>query len=478
MKSQTKKSIGRIALGILFLLDPNIAVLDVLPDFVGCMLIISGLSSLRDLSDSMEEARVNFLRLLWVSLSHIPAFMLMIYISASFVNEKTSILVFSFVYGVVELILINNAVTSLIDGFVYIGERYNGDACFYETDKRGKRLDVSRLRAFTTVFLVIVKGLSVAPNLVYLYDTSLGYGTVVNSLMYNPVSFIGPITAICCVPALAVGIVWARKMRRYFKGIRADEEFVATVDGVIESKETENTPIYRYRRTTTAVYLITAAIILSIDLYIDEFNIIPDLFSAIIMLCAAVFMCNRLSTGKLPIAICGAYTAAEAGMLAYASYFNVHFKFADVGRVVEADGAFNLYIIFITVSEILFIASVTALIRSYSRVLSDGFSSAVRKGHTKAGKDVFYLGHKKKSVLVAALSVAAGVCHLLQVLSMGDMERVLLSKNSYTDSSGIYIPSLEGFWMVNMLVSIVLIVCTVYTLSKSREELKERLYIL
>ncbi len=478
MKSQTKKSIGRMAVGILFLLDPNIAVVDILPDFIGCLLIISALASLRDLSDSLEEARLNFMRLLWVSLSHIPAFVLMIYISASFVNEKTSILVFSFVYAVVELVLVNNAVTSLIDGFVYLGERYNGDACFYETSKPGKRLDVSHLRFFTTVFLVVVKGLSVAPNLVYLYDTSLGYGTVVNSMIYNPVSFIGPITAICFIPAIVVGIIWARRMRRYIIGMRADEDFISTVDCMLESKAAENTPVYRYRRTTTAVYLLSAAIILSVDFYIDEFNIIPDFISALLMLFSAVYMSRKFAIGKLPVAVCAGYSVLEAGLLAYASYFNVHFKFADVGRVVEADGAFGIYIILLTACELLFVASVAALMLSYSRVLSRGFDSAVRKGHTKAGKDVFYENHKKRSAAVVILSAAAGVCHVLQVFSMGDMRRVLLAKNSYTDSSGIYIPSLEGFWMVNLLVSVVLIAFALYTFSRSREELKERLYII
>ena len=63
MKSNTNKRLGRIAAGIFFLLNPNITVIDLLPDFIGCILIISGLGLLRDISDSLEEARKNFLRL-------------------------------------------------------------------------------------------------------------------------------------------------------------------------------------------------------------------------------------------------------------------------------------------------------------------------------------------------------------------------------------------------------------------------------
>lgn len=478
MKSNTNKRIGKIALGVIFLLNPYVTVVDIFPDFIGCLLIISGLASLRDISDSLEDARINFMRLLWVSLSHIPAFVLMIFISASFVNEKTSILVFAFVYAVVEFFLINNALTSLIDGFVYVGERYNGDCCFYETKNNGKKLDVSHLRFYTTLCLILTKGLSVMPNLVYLYDTSLGYGTVVGQYAVNPVTFIGPITAICFIPGMIIAVVWARRMFAYVSSIRRDADFMASVDAVIESKSAENTAVYRYRRTSTAVYLLTAAIILCVDFYIDEFNILPDVLSAAVMLAAAIYMIRKFAAPVISAAICGVYFALESLMLVYASYFNVHFKFSDVGRVVEADGAFNTYILLLCVCALFFVLSLASLLMGYTKILAGGFESAVRRGHTRAGKDIFFEAHKKRNLVAILLAVASCVCQVVQIISMGDMKRILINKNSYTDSSGIYVPSLEGFWMVSLLANIVLIVFAVYTISKSREELKERLYIL
>jgi hypothetical protein len=267
-------------------------------------------------------------------------------------------------------------------------------------------------------------------------------------------------------------------MFSYVSGIRRDEDFVSTLDDVIESKSAENTAVYRYRRTSTAVYLLTAAIILCVDFYVDEFNIIPDVIGASVMLAASLYMWKKFSTPAFSAAVCGLYLAAEAVMLVYASYFNVHFKFSDVGRVVEADGAFNLYIALLCVCALLFVISFSSLLMGYTKILAGGFESAVRRGHTRAGKDIFFEAHKKRNLVAIILSVAACVCQIVQILSMGDMKRILLNKNSYTDSSGIYVPSLEGFWMVSLLANIVLIVFAVYTISKSREELKERLYIL
>ncbi len=474
----TKKKLFRIALGVIFLFNPNITVVDIFPDFIGCLLIISGLSSLRDVSDSLENARLNFLRLFWISLSHIPAFMLMIFISSSFVSEKTSILVFAFVYAVVEFFLINNALTSLIDGFVYVGERYDGDCCFYEK-RKNKKIDVGRLRLFTTVFLLVTKSLSVAPNLLYLYDTSHGYGTVLSPYAVNPVEFIGPATAVCFIPAFVFGVVWAVRMFSYVKGISADQPFLSRVDEILSNKALQDTAVYKYRRISTVICLFISAVVLSVDFYIDEFNVIPDVVCGLILLSCVFFIRKHFELKSvLPLASCTLYVVCEAVLLWYASYFNVHFKFSDVGRVVEADTAYAVYRLLLIVCEVLFVVSLACLTVEFSKVLKNGFSVAVRAGHVKNGKDEFMTKHMRKSVVAIALAAACSVCHVFYLITLGDMNRVLIDKNSYTTSTGIYMPAIEGFWMVMLAVSVVFIVFVASMLTSSKEELKERLYIL
>lgn len=479
MKIDTKKRLGRIALGMIFLLNPNVNIVDFLPDFIGCVLILSGLSSLRDISDSLEDARRNFLRLFWVSLSHVPAFVLMIIISSNYVSEKSSILVFSFVYSVLEFVLINNALTSLIDGFVYVGERYDGDCCFYETKKNGKRLDVGKLRFATTVFLFITKGLTVAPNLVYLFDTSIGYGMIMNPYARNPVEYIGPLTAIAFIPGIIVGILWVRRIYRYIKGIGKNEEFVSKIDAVLSDKALQSTAVYKYRRVSTAVYVLFAATILCMDMYINEFNIIHDVVSAFVFLGGAVFMKKRFKeSSNLPVVACSFYAIAQLAMFSLAWYFNEHFKFSDVGRVEESDMVYVWYVVLLCVCELLFVCAFAVVIKTYTRVLTGGFSMAVREGHKKAGRDVFVDDLKKKNLISVALAALSGICHVIYIYSMGDMRRVSIVKNDFTSAKSTYLPSLEGFWMIQFAVSLAFVIFVCYTLAKTREELRDRLYIL
>ncbi len=479
MKPNSKKRIGRIALGILFLLNPNVNVVDLLPDFIGCLLILSGLSSLRDISDSLEEARLNFLRLFWVSLSHIPAFVIMIMISSTYMSEKTIILVFAFVYAVIEFILVNNALTSLLDGFVYIGERHNGDCCFYEIKKNGKRVDIGRLRIFTTLFLIATKALTVAPNLVYLYDTSLGYGTVLSPYARNPVDFIGPATVLCFAPALIIGIIWASKMFRYIKGIANDKEFTTAIDGVLSDKALQSTAEYKYRKTSTLVCILVAAVILSVDLYIDEFNVIPDIICAVLLLSGALFAKKHFSDiSKLPVLLCSIYAVAELALLAIAVVFSSSFHFADVGRRIESDQIYAAYVAMLALCEILFSLSFVSVMVSYMKALCSGFSIAVRAGHKKNGRDVFLEAQKKRNIASYALALLCGICHVVYLISMGNMVDVKLQQNAYITNKVTYLPMFEGFWMIMLAVNIIFAAFVFYSLSKTKEELKERLYII
>lgn len=479
MNLNTKKRISRIALGIIFLFNPNINVVDLLPDFIGCMLIISGLCQIRDISDSLEDARVNFLRMFWLSLSHIPAFFLMVSISANYLNEKTSILVFSFVYSVLEFVLLNNAMTSLIDGFEYIGERHDGDCCFYLAHKSGRKTGISRIRAFVTFTLFLVKAMTVAPNLVYLFDTSLGYGVVTNPYVINPIQFIGSLTVFAFIPALLFAIPWTIKTYCYIKGISRDADFIKRLDSVLSERSVENAPIYKYRRMSTLVILMCVGVAFSMDFMVDEFNIIPDLFAAVMFVVCAVFMIKKFSgVSRLLLPLTLIYAAAECAMLLIATNFSLHFSFSDVGRVVEADGIFGAYIIVLGACSVLFPLVLTSLTISFVRIFKDGASLQVRPNAVNTLKDTFFASYKRKAVFSILLGAASAVCYFVEVMSCGNMTRILIEKNSYTNATGMYVPSLEGFWMVTFVVNIVFIVFSCSLYHSAKEEMKDRLYII
>ena len=56
-----KKSLFWLIPALCFLFNPNIAVIDVLPDFIGYIFLCLALSEIADLNDDLAEAKTAFL---------------------------------------------------------------------------------------------------------------------------------------------------------------------------------------------------------------------------------------------------------------------------------------------------------------------------------------------------------------------------------------------------------------------------------
>ena len=75
MNAKPKKDmgIGMLALSAIFLFNPIIGFLDLLPDCIGFLLLCNGLCQMADMSDRLADARRRFQILFWAGLLQILA---------------------------------------------------------------------------------------------------------------------------------------------------------------------------------------------------------------------------------------------------------------------------------------------------------------------------------------------------------------------------------------------------------------------
>ena len=66
-------NVGLIISGLVFLFMPNFNIIDILPDFIGCALIMKGISKVQLVNLSLTESYEAFRKLLIVGLCKIPA---------------------------------------------------------------------------------------------------------------------------------------------------------------------------------------------------------------------------------------------------------------------------------------------------------------------------------------------------------------------------------------------------------------------
>ena len=103
--------------GCLFLFNPTVNLIDVLPDVIGYLLILKGLYKLADLNGKIKAARQKFKAAVWIASGE-----LLVMLAAS-VLEATWYLVFSFVFCVLKLIYLIPAFVNLFEGISYLEMR-------------------------------------------------------------------------------------------------------------------------------------------------------------------------------------------------------------------------------------------------------------------------------------------------------------------------------------------------------------------
>ena len=142
-------NLGYLLVGLVFLFNPNINVIDVLPDVIGCLFILKGLSRLSDLNRHIASARAKFRRLTWIALfkSLVSLFTSGILDQALYgmrlsilvdLFDSTMVLVFVFVFGIFELIYMIPAFISLFEGIAFLEIRH--------TDHRARRTNFAKPR--------------------------------------------------------------------------------------------------------------------------------------------------------------------------------------------------------------------------------------------------------------------------------------------------------------------------------------------
>lgn len=159
----------KLAVALIFLINPYIKTFDLLPDFVSAVIAVGLIRNLCDRAPGFSEARGEFIRLGWVSFIRIPAMLLVIVIRSKDASDNDIVTLFCFVFAVFEGYLLFVSIKRLFDALFHIGMR-GADAAIHPFPVIGKRVRLSPelLRILCFAFAVI-RGLCYAlPEMILL----------------------------------------------------------------------------------------------------------------------------------------------------------------------------------------------------------------------------------------------------------------------------------------------------------------------
>ncbi len=317
---------GLFAISLIFFFTPNLDIIDVLPDFIGAILVIRGLNKLSDLTPGLSDTKHAFYHVLYIGLAK---FVLMFFVPYFNRNDAGYILIFTFTFAVLEMIFLLPAYRKLLDSILYLGDRTENSAVF-----KGR----SEFFSFTSIFFIARSLLAVIPELSYIMsDEASG---IVSS--YNPRNIANYKNVLILFNFIIVGIlglIWLILGIRYFNGIRNDRIFIRDVTEHYEEIMQNRKGILIYRRLHFAFVLIIVGAIFLFDLISEKLDLLPDFAGGALFVIAGYLMLRHVKTKYLTLSA-AVYTLLSAGYWGWSLYFAENYQNVNLFSNIRANDMF------------------------------------------------------------------------------------------------------------------------------------------
>lgn len=365
-KSTQKKSIGfgLLSFSLLFFANPNINIIDFLPDFIGYILLCFALSRLADMNESIGEAVSSFRKMILIDVGKWLALFWVFGLSVT-TERNSSLLLWSFVFAVLEGIVLIPAYIKLFRGITELGYFYPNTSVL-ENSSGNKKSRTDKIRNATVFFVVLKATFAVLPELADLSNSAYDD----TSSFVHIYQYIGTMRMLAFIPVLIVGVVWLIRALRYFASLRKDELFLS---GLIEKYETQILPregIFVRRNFKIAYILFTVALCFTVDFRVEYQNLFPDVFAAIFFFATLWFLQKNTAMKKgLQYGAAGVYfVAATLSSVSEYWFFSKHYY----GAIIKSEEAFYSYLTLFLCNvfkALVFLFLIFVIIRGFYRVI-------------------------------------------------------------------------------------------------------------
>ena len=304
---------GLVLAGMCFFFNPSFAAVDLLPDFIGCLLIWLGLSRAAVVSAPMAEARSAFLKLAAVDLAKFFALMV-VFGSGSSTEQPVSLLIIAFSAAVVGLYFFTVALRALFEGFSSLSVTYDCVA-LYQTRPSG-RSRTEEVARFATLFVFLREIICLVPEFTALSLNALdGLNT---RPMYD---HIGVMRLLACVAVLVLGVIYLVRVCKFFALLGRERALCEGLGARYGAHIQAHPGIAVERRHTAAFLLLGLGAFLLADFQLDFRNVIPDAAAAGCLLLGVLLLDvskKRLQYGTAALAAAYGVIATVSSNFAYA----------------------------------------------------------------------------------------------------------------------------------------------------------------
>lgn len=389
--------VGLILAGFLFLANPVIHVLDILPDFIGYLIILRGISEAAHFVDHFADAKRWFGRLALINAVRCAA----VFIWPG--STDSTMLLLTFVFSLLEAACFIPAMLAFFDGLTFAALWYNGTAVFAKTEKPRKKKYIddpapenrihekgSAWRNLTIAFFLFRTVATLLPELtaLQLYD-NLGDVTAnaLNYVEYKPLFYV-VLGFLVCVAA----VIWYIVTVRYLGRIRRDKPFLDALTRKYREDILPQKGIFYASSMRIVLILYVLVTITSLNLVFDGVNILIGAIPAVFLAVASAIVGRYVRAAYIAIPLC----AMRAGFAIW--NFIAQIRFFDeytydmvawidtAGKKYRAlTGCMIAEQIFAILGVLLFLYALTKAVRLHLRETGDTVDTAQ---YSKAARDL------------------------------------------------------------------------------------------
>ncbi len=452
--------------------NPCVNAIDVLPDFIGCFILVSVFRGASFVAPYFSEARVWLKRLAIVSLLKLPALAAVVAIRAQNTQDNDVIALVAVVFLALDLICALPAINNSFSALFYLGERTEATALI---KPRGRQTPEG-LKSFTVLFFILRATLSTLPEFLRLTRAVEleGTATVVRASSFYPFAVLAAVAV-----TLAVGTVWLVKGIRYLLAVKSEGNFYLALSSLAE----ENSLDELKRRLTLdkkkriGVLLVLTSL-LSFEFGLGEHgdaNLIPHTLGGVALLIALISLfrlCEARRSVKIcaviaPVAFCVTSLTAYALTLSFADSYG--YSSLSKGVVNAAERLYSVITVLSAVEFVLYLATVAVL----GLLLFSYIDKFVLIGKDTLTLSVVDRDRRRnlriKSLVLVLLLSAVALGRFLQVIFKG--ARISVSTGgSLEHMSIINSQTAPWFTAVLALITAILTVYSIYFVGVLRDE--------
>ena len=418
---------GYMAIALIFLFNPNIAVIDIFPDFVGYIFLCIAFSKLADMNDTVDMAITSFRKMILVDIGKWLS-LLWIFGLAGGSERNTSVLLWTFVFSVLEIIFLVPAYSKLFAGITELGYFYENTAIFGDTAKGKKKTPTDRMRALTIAFVIAKAVLTVLPEFADLTNSMYDEG----SSVINLYQYIGLLRSFAVLLVMIFGLVWLVCGQVYFGRLFHDKRLVTALCSGYETKVLPKKGLFVKRTFRTSTLLLLIGLILTADFRINSQNLLPDTFAAVALLVALIVLRRRINVkigAWLSLDLIYLGSTVLTAVAEY--YFFSEFYYGAIYKSEMAMVVYNAVLICNLLQLALFIGLLVSIIRAICQVVDNHTGSVEGREQNgiqekKMAEDVQReLRHSLwYGMIGAGVYVVADVAYLILAPSYGFMSMI------------------------------------------------------